>query len=526
MITAEGMNKSFNLLNEPWLPVRLQDGRVCDLGLLALFERAGEISALAETAPPALIAQYRLLLAITHRALSRAQGRWTDADRARWCRDGLPLGAIREYLDQWRERFWLFHPQQPFMQVAALAEAEETRDKQKPWTQISLASANGNAPVVFDHSCDLAPRSTSAAETLRTMLGFLQFTPGGLVKTLRDSDKAGALANTAAVMPLGTSLAQSLCLALHPPTQAYHEDLPCWELNPPSIVQLRAAPLLPTGPNDRYSRLSRAVLLLPDKLGRVQWVRFAAGIALGDDIQAPDPMASYRAGSNSLVRLSFTEGRAFWRDLPALLPDAEGLACQPAAVLGWAANLQFLLGNSQQSLLVAGLASDQAKLLRWRSESITLPAALLASPECANELRGYVRRAEELFGDIRKLATNMLTETLPDPGSKDTYARARSLFNSGPAAALYFASAERSLGRLMVLLGSGAMDDLDKAEALWQRTLLAAALAAWRAVGEGLGRSPGALRAEAKLYPRLLALLHPLRPPENISSIADKEARA
>lgn len=520
------MNKSFNLLDEPWLTVRLQDGRICDLGLLELFARAGEISALAETAPPSLIAQYRLLLAIIHRALSRAQGCWTDADRARWYRDGLPLGAIHDYLKHWRERFWLFHREEPFMQVAALAKAEETRDKQKPWTQISLASANGNSPVVFDHSCDLAPRSTSAADVLRTLVGFLQFTPGGLVKTIRDSDKAGALANTAAVMPLGSSLAQSLCLALHPPTQAGHEDLPCWELSPLSIAQLRADPLLATGPNDRYSRQSRAVLLLPDEQGQVQWIRFAAGIALGDDIQAPDPMASYRAGSNALVRLTFTEGRAFWRDLPALLPDAEGLACQPAAVLGWAANLQFLLGSSQQPLLVAGLASDQAKLLRWRSESITLPAALLASPECANELRAYVRRAEELFGAIRKLAANMLAESLPDPGSKDTYSRARSLFDCGPAAALYFASAERSLGQVMLLLGSSDLDDLDKAEALWQQTLLAAAQVAWQAVREGLGRSPRALRADAKLYPRLLALLRPLRPPENNLSIADKEVHA
>jgi CRISPR system Cascade subunit CasA len=45
-------------------------------------------------------------------------------------------------------------------------------------------------------------------------------------------------------------------------------------------------------------------------------------------------------------------------------------------------------------------------------------------------------------------------------------------------------------------------------------------------VREGLGRSPKALRAEARLYPRLLALLHPLRSPENNPSIADKEARA
>jgi CRISPR system Cascade subunit CasA len=126
------MNIAFNLLDEPWLPVRLANGSVTELGLLDVFNRSSEIVALAETAPPSLIAQYRLLLAITHRAL----GDWRDKDRAGWYRNGLPQVAICDYLERWRERFWLFHPEHPFMQVAALATAEETCDKRKPWTQI------------------------------------------------------------------------------------------------------------------------------------------------------------------------------------------------------------------------------------------------------------------------------------------------------------------------------------------------------------------------------------------------------
>ncbi|WP_308363662.1 MULTISPECIES: type I-E CRISPR-associated protein Cse1/CasA [unclassified Microbulbifer] len=519
------MNKSFNLLDVPWLPVRLQDGQVYDLGLLEVFQRAGEISALAETAPPSLIAQYRLLLAITHRALSRSQGSWTDAERTSWYQSGLPTEAILDYLEYWRERFWLFHPRQPFMQAAVLAEAEETRGKQKPWTQISLASANGNTPVVFDHSCDLAPQPTSAANALRTLLGFLQFTPGGLVKTLRSSDKAGALANTAAVLPLGTSLAETLCMALHVPTPSGHEDLPSWEQELPSVAQLQAEPRLASGPNDRYTRRTRAVLLLPDEQGQVQWLRFAAGIALADDVQAPDPMASYRVGNQNLVRLSFTEGRAFWRDLPTLLPDAEGKSSQPAPVLHWAASLLANLATSEQSLLVAGLASDQAKLLRWRSERFNLPTALLLSSEGAGELRAYVRQAEEIFNGIRSVATTALAEGMPESEHKDTRSRARNLFDTGPATPIYFSAAERSLGRVMALLGTGNSSDLDKADTIWQQTLLAAADAVWRAVRNALGDSPKALRAEARGHMNLMNKLKPLRSSQSNHSVAEEETQ-
>lgn len=505
------MNASFNLLDEPWLPVRMSNGQVCELGLLELFERAGQISALAETSPPSLIAQYRLLLAITHRALTSSVGTWKDKDRARWYRDGLPFDVVRNYLETWRERFWLFHPDFPFMQVAALAEAKETCDKKKPWTQIALSSATGATPVLFDHSCDSAPIAIMPAQALRALLGFLQFTPCGLVKTLRDSDKAGPLANTAAVMPMGGALMQSLCLALHPASIDIQNDLPSWERPAVCLKVLRDDPSLASGPNDRYTRLTRAALFLPTVDCQVQWLRFAVGVALGDDLNAPDPMASYRAGTSNLVRLSFCEGRAFWRDLAALLPDAEGKASQPAAVLGWAGNLQLELGNwsAEQPLLIAGLASDRAKLERWRSEQITLPTKFLANPELAGFLRELLRKAEDLFTRVRQITTQMLADTLPDPRSKDTRERARSLFIAGPATAIFFAETERSLASVITQLGNG---DLDSAESIWNKTLLTAAQNTWDVLQKNLGLSPIALRAEAKAYPVFRASLRKWQP--------------
>lgn len=517
------MTKEFCLLDEPWLPVRLTDGQVCELGLLEVFERSGEIVALAETAPPSLVAQYRLLLAITHRALATAFGTWREKDRVRWYREGLPLAEIRAYLEAWRERFWLFHPDYPFMQVAALATAKETSDKRKPWTQIALASASGNTPVVFDHAYDAEPAAIRPASAIATLIGFLQFTPGGLVKALRDADKAGALANTAAVLPVGETLARTLCLALHSAPRADADpDLAYWECKPLSIAELRGEPLLASGPNDRYTRLSRAVLLRREEDGGIRWLHFAAGLALGEDPNAPDPMASFRAGSNGLVRLSFSEGRALWRDLPALMPNLSGES-QPAAVLNNAIALHQQLNpfeSIHQPLLVAGLASDQAKLLRWRIEQIALPAALLMEPEKVLHLRERVAATEELFGEIRRLATGMLAETLPDPNSKDTRARARSVVENSPLAARYFAEAERSLTELLRLIGDGQPEP---AETLWRETLRRAAQSAWEQVLAGLGSSARALRADARYWPRFQGLLSK-RVPLSDTRVTDKEA--
>ncbi len=511
------MNKFFNLLDERWLPVRLANGSLREVNLLELFENAGQIRALAETSPASLIALYRLLLVITHRALLRSPNGWRDRDRCEWFRHGLPCDELRSYLEEWRDRFWLFHPEYPFMQVAALAMAEETRDNLKPWTQISLASATGNAPVVFDHAFDTAPAPIEPRLVIRHLLGFLQFVPGGLVKVVRASDKAGPLANSAASIPDGNSLTETLCLGLHPWRHGDNRDLPSWEKPSPTLGDLRADPSLATGENDRYTRLSRAVLLRRNDEGRVQWIHFAAGMAMAEDVNAPDAMVSYRAGNDKLIRLSFRDGRAFWRDLPALVPDAEGKAAQPAAVLGWAANLKERLGeeHSDQAILVGGVSSDQAKLLRWRVEQIVLPVTLLADASLAGELRTEVRRAEELYGKLRTVASGMLAAAMPDPKHKETIAGARNRLDKGPPAITFFAAIEPALPRLLELI---ANERLEEAHTLWSEAISKAAWMTWDLIRQGLGKSPSALRADARAYPRFCALMRPLR---SVISISD-----
>ncbi len=505
------MTKRFNLLDEPWIPVRFDSGEMREVGLLELFARTGEIATLVETSPPNLIAVYRLLLAVTHRALLRSNGSWKDRDRAEWYRNGLPVEAIHDYLEHWRERFWVFHPEYPFMQVAALADSEETRGKAKPWTQIALDSANGNAPVLFDHSVDSLPPSIGAAQAIRNLLGFLQFTPGGLVKVIRSADKAGAIANTAAIVPLGTTLHRTLCLALHPWSRSVEDDLPTWECSPPDMSMLAAEPRLATGPNDRYTRLSRAVLFITEgETDEVRSIRFAAGLALADDANAPDPMASYRIGTNGPVRLTFTEGRVIWRDLSSLMPDPAGKDAMPAAVLAWAANLEALLGeaDSQVPIHIAGLASDQAKLLRWRSERFVLPTALLLDPDAGLELRQQLRNADEFYYRLRGIASDMVAETMPDSSSKDTRSRARAIVDGSPCAASYFSTAERALPDLMAQIAEGTFD---AADAMWRTVLATAAESAWRATWRSLGQSAAALRAEAVSQWKLQRLLRELR---------------
>ncbi|MBX9349075.1 type I-E CRISPR-associated protein Cse1/CasA [Chromobacterium vaccinii] len=514
------MNARFNLLDETWLPVRKLDGRVEMVGLLELFARAGEMSGLAETDPPNLIAQYRLLLAIFHRALAHGKGQWSSRDMAGYYREGLPVDLIHAYLEQWRERFFLFHPEFPFMQVAALATAEETRDKTKPWTQIALSSSTGNAPVLFDHSIDDYPQPITLEKALSHLLGCLQSVPGGLVKVLRTSDRAGPLANCAAVLPLGANLAKTLVLALHP-CKPEINDLPSWEKEAITMAELSADSKLVTGPNDRYTRQCRAVLLLQDgPLNLVRHILFSEGVAIEESEHVPDPMVNYFMGKESVVKLGFQAGRAIWRDMATLLPDVQQESGLRAPVLVWANSILANQSGVSLDVMVAGWAMKPRKaaaIERWRLDHLVLPAYLLLQPEAADELRDHLSLSEKDFTQFSHVATMMLTYSMPDESHKDTRSRARSLFENGPAGTLYFSALERQLPRLLDLIGESR---LDQADAHWAASRRAALEQAWIAACQQSGTTAKALRAQERAEPAYRSLLKPLKSPSSVEEQA------
>lgn len=506
------MTPAFNLLDEPWIPVRTHSGEVFDINLSDALLKARDYAALAETSPPNLIALYRLLLAMLHRALTTHHGKWSDKDRARWFREGLPEEPIRAYLTEWRERFWLFHPTEPFMQVAALATEVRTKDKLKPWSQLALELAGGDTPLVFDHSHDSDPEPASFARVLRCLVGYLQFAPGGLVKTFKTSDCAGPLASTAAVLPFGFSLLETLLLPLHPWSRDAVDDIPSWEQSSPSLANILAAPTLATGNNDRYTRLTRSVLLVPDIESKVIcFVRFGEGCALQDD--NTDPMVSCRVEDGEAKRVSFTDGRSIWRDLPSMVPDAMRTYDIPAASLAWATNLNDALGDRGELRIVIGgwknAPRRAAKVVRWRLERLDLPMEICTQPDAATFLRTQVRFSEQVHEGVKVALESLVVQTMPDPKHKDTRSRARKILTNSPAAAVFFSTAERALPRLMLQITDGEFDAADRD---WKTMLIEAANGAWTATRSSLGDSPAVLRADARTWPRFRSVLKTLIP--------------
>lgn len=121
-------DREFNLIDERWIRVIWPDCREEEVSLIDALINAHEYQDLSGELPTQDVAILRLLLAILHTVFTRvdengeeapfdypsdARNRW----KALWKMGHFPKKPILDYLNNWHERFWLFHPDRPFYQV-------------------------------------------------------------------------------------------------------------------------------------------------------------------------------------------------------------------------------------------------------------------------------------------------------------------------------------------------------------------------------------------------------------------------
>lgn len=129
--------KEYNLLEEPWIKVLTNDIEHKEVSLTDVLVNAHKYRQLAGETATQDAAILRLLLAIATTIFYRYEPDGTDSllceesdfepydvlERWQVYRDlgRFPEEVIKSYLWEYHERFWLFHPETPFYQVAGLA---------------------------------------------------------------------------------------------------------------------------------------------------------------------------------------------------------------------------------------------------------------------------------------------------------------------------------------------------------------------------------------------------------------------
>ena len=150
--------RSFNLVENKWIPCVMPDGKREDFGLQEVLICANEISELRAPSPLVTISLHRLLLAILHRNFGPANlSEWEKL----WNLQKWNTGTIKSYFSVWNHRFYLFDDQRPFYQSEEIIGADK-----HPVLHLALEMATGNNATLFDHNVDENPRLITPARPL------------------------------------------------------------------------------------------------------------------------------------------------------------------------------------------------------------------------------------------------------------------------------------------------------------------------------------------------------------------------
>lgn len=438
----------YNLLDEPWIPVRLLDGTITEVGLLELLQRSTDIADLACELPTQNIAIQRLVLAVAYRVA-------TPLDAEEWLEqleEGSPIEQMIDYLEKWRERFYLFGGQYPFMQVADLRTPKDTVSGLE-----KVIADVPNGEQFFTTRNGKALERISAAEAARWVVHTQAYDPSGIRSgAVGDREMKGGkgypigpawCGQLGLVWLKGKNFNETLLLNLVPADAGDLKGVPVttewdwctWEVSTPE-----------TSARGNYSRLdpkgtprdlsiprvltwhSRRIKLIGDPSGVTSVV-----LAQGDKL-APQQMQRYEP--QSLWRYSlpqsrnltqdvympskFKVGRALWRDLPGTLPVCEmikGADKQPkreflqSAVLSFHAELKSsMLAEdypTQIQIQAVGVTygPKEATVDDIYADELTLSVAMMRTEreDLATEVDRQARLTEQVAVKVGMLAANL-----------------------------------------------------------------------------------------------------------------------
>lgn len=411
----------FNLLNEAWIPVYTLDGCLEEWSLRDVFQRAHLCKEVYDSSPVVTISLYRLMLAILYRCYRQDDSTFDQHWLALWNAQEFDNHGISAYFDRWEERFFLFHDEYPFYQVAGCEVVRKEKvGKQEVYTtnpdsilRIITEAPDGGGPTLFDHRLYTEPQNISLPIVARLLVASQGFgtsaSQTGRVRVGKSEviDPSGRMTglclNGATVWLEGDTLFETLMLN-YADYFSPDVDAPPWEYD--GIGQkMRDSWNLSHVPKGRVERLTwqgRMISLVQPDVAEnrpaVNEIHYTQGEKYKQIID--DPMkVVVTTDKDSYVRMN--REKASWRDIHSFLSLQENRKGRPAAAIRFVSNLiayediSNTLKHRLFSLNVAGLVNDKAKIFLWRHDRMTIPASLLNDEERVQELQNLIEQAEE-----------------------------------------------------------------------------------------------------------------------------------
>ncbi|BCL13866.1 hypothetical protein GCM10017556_16050 [Micromonospora sagamiensis] len=477
----------FSLVDEEWIPVLDAAGQRRDVSLTGLFAQAAELRMIACELPTQSFAILRLALAILHRTTGGPPG--VAAWRALWQDRELPTTEIADYLDEFRDRFDLLHPEHPFYQVADLRAA-----KDNTYGLERLIADVPNGMPFLTTRAGPGMDSITLAEAARWLVHCQAYDPSGIKTGAVGDPQArngkgypmgpGSLGSLGGVHLEGQTLRETLLLNLVPVAPGWQvadeRDLPVWERDPQTAGEEATSTRGPYGVLSLYTWQSRRIRLFVEA-GRVTGAMISNGDRLDwQDRHLREPMSVWgRSGPREreqkrtpiYLPRPHDHSRALWRGLQTLLPappppNAEPPQRLPPMVVQWLARLTVtgVVGadfRARTRATSVTYGTQQAVVDEVFTDALTLNVLLLVEDSALRTTAvDAAADAEAAVTVLRRLATNLARAA----GSRDTDSGA-----ADRAAEQAYGLLDRAFRDWLARLGPDS--DPAAERAAWQRRL-------------------------------------------------------
>lgn len=358
----------FNLLTEPWIRVRLRDNTVREVSLTEALVSAQDYVDLAGEMPTQNAAVLRLLLAVLFTVFSRVDAKGKNQPLAQsddalerwsalWQPGHFPAEPVRDYLEQWKDRFWLFHPTHPFWQVPTLSNGIAFDGKKLNGER----AESGNKTPLFQNISKTECAVLTYAQAARWLIyqnGYDE--RGGRPKAgNKPRHGVGWLGQIGFVAVKGKNLYETLLRNMVFSTgqnAIQEEQAPCWErehIRTEQSVEI----VMPKNQAELLTLQSRRILLIrSEEMPGVVGYEVLGGDYWDSENAFGEQMTLWRRTSKENEKVTYEPqqhemGKQLWRELPAML-DPEG---RKPGVLIWNQKLQSLRILSKKEQIVISM---------------------------------------------------------------------------------------------------------------------------------------------------------------------------
>lgn len=415
---------AYDVWLEPWIPVRMQNGSRCELGLGATLEQARIIREIDEPLPALQFGVYRLLLALVMDAYRFGEGQNHLED---FLEEDIWAPEIFDaYYREHDQRFDLFHSEWPFLQT----KVPDGHDK-KPSSVATLLQhiPSGTLATHFCHSLETehAWSPKVCARALTAIAPFMTAGGAGYSPSINGAPPWYVLVK-------GDSLAHTLLYnCWGHPTQAPYIGLgvPSWR---------RQTRVQPKEEQTHYKMLEaytwqpRVVQLLEGEGGRctytgqpadtlVRDLHFTFGLKTAEPDNWTDPQVAYLDTKAGRKKVMPREGEAPWRNFAALVLEDK----RPGVVRQFKRFLEDEVELDRLNLECYGMLTDgKAKIFEWQRDALTFNTGLLEHPKAKEEVQEALLRIEdyhnlmmrclkEAFQENRRQVGRLLYDELRQP---------------------------------------------------------------------------------------------------------------